>query len=103
MTKLNRSETVTIRLDPRMKYLAEMAGRAQRRTKSSFIEWAIEQAVAELGIEAQIASQEEAVTVPRNPTPAMIAAAVKTAETNGYTDIVAIWKAMVEASEGLVK
>src|SRR5688572_20503606 len=39
--KLNRSETVTVRLDPKLNYLCELAARAQRRTKSSFIEWAI--------------------------------------------------------------
>lgn len=40
--KTNRSETVTVRLDPRLNYLCELAARAQRRTKSSFIEWAVE-------------------------------------------------------------
>lgn len=39
--KLGRSETVTVRLDPKLNYLCELAARAQRRTKSSFIEWAI--------------------------------------------------------------
>lgn len=39
--KLSRSETVTVRLDPKLNYLCELAARAQRRTKSSFIEWAI--------------------------------------------------------------
>lgn len=39
--KLSRSETVTVRLDPQLNYLCELAARAQRRTKSSFIEWAI--------------------------------------------------------------
>lgn len=39
--KLNRSETVTVRLDPKLNYLCELASRAQRRTKSSFIEWAV--------------------------------------------------------------
>ena len=43
--KLNRSETVTVRLDPRLNYLCELAARSQRRTKSSFIEWAVEQAL----------------------------------------------------------
>ena len=40
--KLSRSETVTVRLDPKLRYLAEMAARRQRRTVSSYIEWAIE-------------------------------------------------------------
>ncbi len=39
--KLSRSETVTVRLDPKLNYLCELGARAQRRTKSSFIEWAI--------------------------------------------------------------
>lgn len=43
--KTARSETVTVRLDPKIRYLAELAGRKQRRTLSSFIEWAIENAL----------------------------------------------------------
>src|SRR4051795_7355266 len=43
--KLARSETVTIRLDPKLRYLTELAARKQRRTVSSFIEWAIESAL----------------------------------------------------------
>lgn len=43
--KLNRSETVTVRLDPKLNYLCELASREQRRTKSSFIEWAIAEAM----------------------------------------------------------
>jgi hypothetical protein len=43
--KLNRSETVTIRLDPKLRYLTELAARKQRRTLSSFIEWAIASAI----------------------------------------------------------
>lgn len=43
--KVRRSETVTVRLDPRMNYLAELAARSQRRTKSSFIEWAVQEAI----------------------------------------------------------
>jgi hypothetical protein len=41
--KLSRSETVTVRLDPKLRYLAELAARRQRRTVSSYIEWAIEE------------------------------------------------------------
>jgi hypothetical protein len=43
--KLNRSETVTVRLDPKLNYLCELASRSQRRTKSSFIEWAVAEAL----------------------------------------------------------
>jgi len=37
-SKLGRTETVSIRLDPRLNYLCELAARSQRRTKSSYIE-----------------------------------------------------------------
>ncbi|BBL75745.1 hypothetical protein [Methylomagnum ishizawai] len=37
-----RSKVVGVRLDPKLRYLAEIAARKQRRTISSFIEWAIE-------------------------------------------------------------
>lgn len=40
--KLSRTETVTVRFDPKLRYLAELAARKQRRTLSSFIEWAVE-------------------------------------------------------------
>lgn len=43
--KLSRSETVTVRLDPKLNYLCELAARAQRRTKSSFVEWAVANAL----------------------------------------------------------
>jgi predicted transcriptional regulator len=46
--RLCRSEVVTIRLDPKLRYLAELAARKQRRTLSSFIEWAIEQSLSEV-------------------------------------------------------
>ena len=39
--KLSRSETVTVRLDPKLRYLTELAARLHRRTSSSYIEWAI--------------------------------------------------------------
>ncbi|WON75155.1 hypothetical protein [Nitrosospira sp. Is2] len=49
--KLARSETVTVRLDPKLRYLAELAARKQRRTLSSFIEWAIEQSLEKVAIQ----------------------------------------------------
>jgi len=48
--KLARSETVTVRLDPKLRYLAELAARKQRRTVSSFIEWAIEDTLKRIRI-----------------------------------------------------
>lgn len=44
--KLARSETVTVRLDPKLRYLAELAARKQRRTVSSFIEWAVQESLS---------------------------------------------------------
>jgi hypothetical protein len=40
-----KSEVVTIRLDPRLKYLAELGARKQRRTLSSYIESAVEKSL----------------------------------------------------------
>jgi hypothetical protein len=48
--KLHRSETVTIRLDPKLRYFTELAARKQRRTVSSFIEWAIESALDSISL-----------------------------------------------------
>ena len=48
--KLNRSVTVTVRLDPKLRYLAELAARKQRRTVSSYIEWAIEESLQHVSI-----------------------------------------------------
>src|SRR5438093_754839 len=41
-----KSEVVTVRFDPKLKYLAELAARRQRRTLSSYIEWAIEDSLS---------------------------------------------------------
>ena len=46
--KLNRTQTVTLRLDPRLRYLTDLGARMQRRTTSGFIEWAIEEAIESL-------------------------------------------------------
>lgn len=40
--KLSRSETVSVRLDPKLKFAADLAARKHRRTLSSLIELAIE-------------------------------------------------------------
>jgi hypothetical protein len=43
-----RSEIVTVRFDPKLKYLSELAARKQRRPLSSYIEWAVERSLAEV-------------------------------------------------------
>jgi hypothetical protein len=48
--KLARSEVVTVRLDSRLRYLAELAARKQRRTVSSFIEWAVEESLRRISL-----------------------------------------------------
>src|SRR5262245_48553034 len=58
-SKLNRTATVTLRLDPRLRYLTELAARKQRRTVSSFVEWSIEQALVHV-----ILDENKNVTVP---------------------------------------
>lgn len=49
--RLTRSEITTVRLDPKLKYLAELAARKQRRTLSSFIEWSIEESLRRFPIQ----------------------------------------------------
>lgn len=49
-SKLRRTSVVTAQLDPKLRYAVELAARDQRRTTSSFIEWALDKAVAEVKI-----------------------------------------------------
>lgn len=44
--KSTRSETVSVRLDPKLRYLIEIAARVQRRTVSSYIDWAVERSLS---------------------------------------------------------
>lgn len=63
--KLSRSETVSVRLDPKLRYLAELAAKRQRRALSSYIEWAIENSLASVHLDlngnATIADEAEAL------------------------------------------
>jgi hypothetical protein len=43
--KPTRSETLGLRLDPRMKYALELLSRAQRRSISGTVEWCVERAL----------------------------------------------------------
>lgn len=60
--KLTRSQTVTVRLDPKLRYLAELAGRKQRRTVSSFIEWAIQEALMSVYVRDPDAEYDEGLS-----------------------------------------
>jgi hypothetical protein len=48
--KLARSEIVQVRLDQKLRFAAELAARKQRRTLSSFIEWAIDEILNDVKI-----------------------------------------------------
>jgi len=61
-SKLTRSRTVTVRLDPKLHYMAELAARQQRRTLSSFIEWAIEEALREVPMTSHLDTSATAST-----------------------------------------
>lgn len=41
-----RTKVVGVRLEPKLRYLAELAARKQRRSLSSFIEWAVEESLS---------------------------------------------------------
>lgn len=60
--KLARSEVITVRLDPRLRFGAELAAWKQRRTLSSFVEWAVEEALWRVDVgESSIRDVLEAV------------------------------------------
>lgn len=46
-----RTEVFAMRLDPKMRYLAEIASRIQRRSVANFIEWAIQEALKRQGVD----------------------------------------------------
>jgi hypothetical protein len=45
-----KTEIVSVRLDPRLRYLAELGARIHRRALSNFIEWAIEESLKEVSL-----------------------------------------------------
>lgn len=59
--KLSRSETVTVRLDPKLRFAAELAARKHRRTLSSFIEWAVEESVQNVCLNGLKATAYDAI------------------------------------------
>jgi hypothetical protein len=56
-----RSEIVTVRFDPKLKYLAELAARKQRRPLSSFIEWAVERNLEQVVLQEDFAGDKTTV------------------------------------------
>lgn len=49
-SKLNRTEIFNVRLDPVLKWAAELAAAKERRTLSSFVEWCVEQGVRKVAV-----------------------------------------------------
>ena len=46
----SRTEVFAMRLDPKLKYLAEVAARKQRRSLANFVEWSLEQALGTVNL-----------------------------------------------------
>lgn len=58
-----RTETITVRLDPSLRYLAEVAARTQRRTLSSYVEWAIEESLSRVWVNSSATISDLAQTL----------------------------------------
>lgn len=61
--KTSRSETVTVRLEPKLRCFAELAARKQRRTLSSFIEWVIQEELERIYLKEPSGRDTEGITV----------------------------------------
>jgi hypothetical protein len=46
--KATRTETISVRLDPRLRYLVEIASRTQRRSLSSYVEWVVAESIKDV-------------------------------------------------------
>jgi len=44
-SKLARTEIVQVRLDPKLRFAAELASKKHRKTLSSFIEWCVSESI----------------------------------------------------------
>jgi hypothetical protein len=49
-SKLSRSEVIQVRIDPKLRFAAEIAARKHRRTLSSFVEWAVSEGVRQVTV-----------------------------------------------------
>ena len=50
---LSRSVGVSLRLDPKLRYLADIAARSHRRTLSAYIEWAVQASLSQVSLRLQ--------------------------------------------------
>ena len=48
MSKQPRKESTSIRLEPQVRYLVELAARIQRRNLTNFIEWSLEESLKQV-------------------------------------------------------
>jgi len=48
-----RTETIGFRLEPKLRFAAEIAARRQRRSLSSFIEWAVDEAMENVVLDSE--------------------------------------------------
>lgn len=63
-SKMSKSEITSVRLDPKLRYLAELAARKQRRSLSSYIEWAVEKSLEKVDLYTGTGyNSDESVTV----------------------------------------
>lgn len=60
---LTRTQVVTVRLDPKLRYLAELAALKQRRTLSSYIEWAIQDSLSRVYLREGGGYDDQGVTI----------------------------------------
>jgi len=51
--KTGRTETIGFRLEPKLRFAAELAARKQRRSLSSFIEWAVDEAMENVFLDSE--------------------------------------------------
>lgn len=58
-SKLTRTQTVTVRLDPKLRYLAELAARKHRRTLSSFVEWAVAESLSQVLLSEGVGNKKD--------------------------------------------
>lgn len=58
--KVGKTETIGFRLEPKLKFAADLAARKQRRSISSFIEWAVEQAVKSVTLKTHPSTEHDA-------------------------------------------
>lgn len=62
-TPLSKTQTVTVRLDPKLRYLLELAARKHRRTISSYIEWAVEASLRDVHLLDNEYSSSNSITI----------------------------------------